>query len=450
MKATSNKPRLNRAVSFVAGSVAILLLAACGGGSSTGSSASSDTEAGNGSGPIKVWALDGQSAENAAIQKIVDNFTAAEGIKVEMQFIPADSFQKTVETSAPEDLPDVLEVDGPVIANFAYNKRIAPLSQFVSEGTIKNQTEAIKGQNTVGEDLYAVGMMNSGLAMWGNKKQLDAAGVTMPTKVQDAWTAKEFSDVLAKLAKADPDGKPFGMGETNGLTSEYGIYAFAPIVWSAGTGILKDGKATGSLDSPNAVEALSTFASWRQYTDPDTNGTAFQGGKVALNWMGNWLYPAYKEALGDDLVVGPLPDFGQGAKTGSGTIAWSVGGYTKNGAAAGKLLDYLMSDKVVAEYTAANGAPPATKSALKASALYGEGGPLAFLASQLDSACPTEDKLSKDCVAVSRPITPGYPIITAEFGKAVGAIWGGADPTGALEGAARAIDRNFSDNDNFR
>ncbi|ALE05713.1 hypothetical protein AL755_09930 [Arthrobacter sp. ERGS1:01] len=450
MNNISNKPRLTRAASFMAGSVAILLLAACGGGAGADAVSNSNAEAGNGSGPIKVWALDGQSAENAAIQKIVDDFTKTSGITVKMQFIPADSFQKTVETSAPEDLPDVLEVDGPVIANFAYNKRIAPLSQFLAADTIKNQTEAIKGQNTVGKDLYAVGMMNSGLAMWGNKKQLDAAGVTMPTKVQDAWTAKEFGEVLAKLAKTDPDGKPFGMGEANGLTSEYGIYAFAPIVWSAGTGILKDGKATGSLDSPQAVDATSTFASWRKYTDPDTNGTAFQSGKVALNWMGNWLYPAYKKALGDDLVVGPLPDFGQGAKTGSGTIAWSIGGYTKNGAAAGKLLDYLMSDKVVAQYTAANGAPPATKSALKASALYGKGGPLAFLASQLESACPTEDKLSKECVAVSRPITPGYPIITAEFGKALGAIWGGADASTSLQGAARAIDRNFSDNDNFR
>lgn len=446
MKTASRTPHLHRAATFIAGSVAILLTAACGGGTAEGS----NTEAGDGSGPITVWALDGQSAENAAIQKIVDDFTAAEGIEVEMQFIPADSFQKTVDTSAPEDLPDIIEVDGPVIANFAYNNRIAPLSEFVSEETIENQTDAIKGQNTVGDELYAVGMMNSGLAMWGNKKQLDAAGVTMPTSVEDAWTATEFSEVLAKLAATDPDGKPFGLGEANGLTSEYGAYGFAPIVWSAGSPIMADGKAAGSLDSAEAVEALTTFASWRQYTDPDTDGTAFQSGRVSLNWMGNWLYPSYKEALGDDLVVGPLPDFGNGAKTGSGTIAWSLGGYTKNGEAAGKLLDYLMSDDVVAEYTAANGAPPATKSALAASELYGDGGPLAFLAEQLEAACPTEDKLSEECVAVSRPVTAGYPIITAEYGKALSAIWGGADPKSSLEGAARAIDRNFADNDGFR
>lgn len=433
----------------VVGSLSVLALTL--GGCSASGSAASGIEAGDGTGTITVWALDGQSAENEAIQKIVDEFEAAESdITVEMQFIPAASFAKAVQTASADELPDVIEVDGPVIANFAYNMKIAPLTDYVSEATIDNQTEAIKGQNTVDGDLYAVGMMNSGLAMWGNKSLLDAAGVVMPTTAEDAWTAEEFTEVLAKLSAVDPDGKAFGIGENNGLTSEYGIYAFAPVVWSAGSPILADDTAAGSLDSAASVDALTTFASWREFTDPDTDGNAFQSGRVALNWMGNWLYPAYAEALGDDLVVGPLPDFGDGAKTGSGTIAWSMGGATKNATAAGKLLDYLMSDDVVKTYTAANGAPPATTSVLAESELYGEGKPLAFLAEQLDAACPTEDKLAADCVAVSRPVTAGYPIITAEFGKALAAIWGGADVADSLETASRAIDRDFADNDNYK
>lgn len=429
------------------GLAATMLLAACAG---TGD-ASARVEAGTGTGTITVWALDGQSAENEAIQKIIDDFEKSNGeIEVEMQFIPADQFTTALQTATDEELPDVVEVDGPLIANFAYLGRIAPLADWVSEETIANQTEAIQGQNTVDGDLYAVGMMNSGLAMWGNKKLLDAAGVTMPTSAADAWTADEFSEVLEKLAAMDADGRPFGLAENNGFSTEYGIYAFAPVLWSAGTPIIEDGRAAGALDSETAIDAVETFASWREYTDPDTDGAAFQSGRVALNWMGNWLYPAYKEALGDDLVVGPLPDFGDGAKTGSGTIAWSMGGATKNAKAAGALLDYLMSDEVVAAYTAANGAPPATRSALSASPLYGEGKPLAYLSEQLDAACPTEDVLAVDCVAVSRPITAGYPVVTAEFGKALAAIWGGADAADALQAAARAIDRDFADNDDYQ
>ncbi|WP_164234094.1 ABC transporter substrate-binding protein [Microbacterium hydrocarbonoxydans] len=424
-----------------------LLLTGCSGATDP----SARVEAGSGTGTITVWALDGQSAENEAIQKIMDDFEKSNGeIEIDMQFIPADQFTTALQTATDEELPDVLEVDGPLIANFAYLDRIAPIDDWVSAETIDNQTEAIKGQNTVEGDLYAVGMMNSGLAMWGNKKLLDAAGVTMPTTAADAWTAEEFSDVLDKLAAVDADGRPFGLAENNGFSTEYGIYAFAPVLWSAGTPLIDDGKAAGALDSETAVEAVETWASWREFTDPDTDGAAFQSGRVALNWMGNWMYPAYKEALGDDLVVGPLPDFGQGAKTGSGTIAWSMGGATKNATAAGALLDYLMSDAVVEEYTSANGAPPATHSALGSSALYGEGKPLSYLTEQLDAACPTEDKLAADCVAVSRPITAGYPVVTAEFGKALAAIWGGADAAESLSAAARAIDRDFADNDEYK
>lgn len=424
-----------------------LLLAGCAGAADP----SARVEEGSGTGTITVWALDGQSAENEAIQKIIDGFEKSNGdIEVDMQFIPADQFTTALQTATDEELPDVVEVDGPLIANFAYLGRIAPLDDWVSKETIANQTEAIKGQNTVDGDLYAVGMMNSGLAMWGNKKLLDAAGVEMPSSAAEAWTADEFSEVLDKLAALDPDGKPFGLAENNGFSTEYGIYAFAPVLWSAGTPLIKDGTAAGALDSETAIEAVETFTSWRDYTDPDTDGAAFQSGRVALNWMGNWLYPAYKEALGDDLVVGPLPDFGEGAKTGSGTIAWGMGGATKNAAAAGALLDYLMSDEVVQEYTAANGAPPATHSALSGSELYGEGKPLAYLSEQLESACPTEDVLAADCVAVSRPITAGYPVVTAEFGKALAAIWGGADASEALAAAARAIDRDFEDNDDYK
>lgn len=446
------RPRLR---SIAAGGLAALVsvaLAACGGPSASDSpSEASNISAGSGTGTLKVWALDGQSAENTAIQKIVSDFESSHpDIKVKMQFLPADSFAKALQTSSPADLPDVLEVDGPQIANLAYGQKIAPLSDYVSAATVQNQTDAVKGQNTVHGKLYAVSMMNSGLAMWGNKKLLDKAGVTMPKSASEAWTADEFTEVLKKLSAVVPNGKPLGIAENNGLSSEYGIYGFSPVLWSAGTPMIANGKASGALDSDTAVDALKKFASWKQFTNPDGDGTAFQSGQVALNWMGNWMYPAYDKALGNDLVVGPLPNFGKGAKTGSGTIAWSLGGHTKNGAAAGKLLDFLMSDPVVSTYTAANGAPPATKTTAASSPLYGAGKPLAFLRDQLDAACPTEDRLTQQCVAVSRPVTAGYPVVTSSFGKALTAIWGGADVAASLQAAARAIDRDFADNNNYK
>ena len=50
----------------------------------------------------------------------------------------------------------------------------------------------------------------------------------------------------------------------------------------------------------------------------------FVNGNAAMGWFVNWMYPGYKEAFGDDLVVLPMPDFGQGAVAGMGSWAWAM------------------------------------------------------------------------------------------------------------------------------
>jgi multiple sugar transport system substrate-binding protein len=312
-----------------------------------------------------------------------------------------------------------------------------------------NATDAIKAQGEIGGKHYGLGMYDSGLGIYGNKKLLDAAGVKYPTSLADAWTAEEFTAALKALKAKDSDGKPLDLQENNGYANEWGTYGFAPVVWSAGGSLLKNGKAQGALDTPAVVSALRTFQSWKRYVDPNTDGNAFAKGRVALSWVGHWMYPAYSEALGDDLVVLPLPDFGNGPKTGQGSWAWGIGAGSENGKAAGAFLDYLLNDTNVTAMTKANGAPPATKSALAASALYQQGGPLQLYADQLTKPCGASS-VDTSCVAVTRPVTAGYPTVTAKFSEALSSVYGGADPKDALAKAARAIDRDFSDNAGYQ
>lgn len=443
---TRNRARILTAAAAI--SIAALALAGCG-GTGTGSTGPA-VEAGSGEGTIDVWAVDGQAAENAALKKIISNFESSQSkIKVNLKLFPSDQYTKAVNSAAPADLPDVLDFDGPTLASFVYNGKMTPLEGTVSEATLANQTDSIKAQNTVDDAVYGVGMMNAGLALWGNKKYLDAAGVDYPTSPDKAWTADEFTSVLDKLAKVVPGGKPLDLSEQYGFANEWGTCCSAgPVIWSGGGTILKDNKASGALDSEANVKSLTTFASWKKYTDPNADGLAFTNGRVALSWVGHWTYPTYK-ALGKDLVSIPLPDFGKGTKTASGTFAWGMGAGTKNGTAAGKFLDFLMTDDSVSAYTAANGAPPATKTALASSGLYGPGKQLQLLGDQLSKACGTEDKINDSCVSVTRPVTPGYPAVTDQVGKAEAAIYAGKDAKEALSAAARAIDQNFADNDGY-
>ncbi|MEV0990811.1 sugar ABC transporter substrate-binding protein [Streptomyces sp. NPDC049949] len=424
----------------------VVALAACGSGGGTDASA----EAGSGKGTISVWAHQGQKNEASALQNAVKSFNSSQGdIKVDLKLIPEADYTKTITATDASRLPDVMEFDGPTMANFVYNKKLAPIDTHVSTETMDNATDASKAQGEVGGKHYGLGMFDSGLGIYGNKKLLDAAGVKYPTSLSDDWTATEFTAALEALKAMDTDGKTLDLQETGGYANEWGTYGFAPVVWSAGGSLLKDGKAEGALDTPAVISAMKTFQSWKTYVDPNTDGNAFAKGRVALSWVGHWMYPAYSEALGDDLVVLPLPDFGNGPKTGQGSWAWGIGADSKNAKAAGTFLDTLLNDANITAMTKANGAVPATKTALDKSELYKQGGPLQLYADQLAKPCGDKD-ITKSCVAVTRPVTAGYPLVTSKFSEALNSIYGGADPESALQKAARAIDRDFSDNAGYK
>ena len=452
----------------VTAGVVALVLAACSSGSGAtvapSSSASAPSTAAStapstGAAPsasvgqavtIKVWGHQGQDNEVAATKKAVADFNALNsGVTVDITFIPEGDYQKKLDTTAVSDLPDVVEVGGENIGDLTYNKKLMPLDGLVSAAAIGNQISSTIAEGTVGGKLYAVAQFDSGLALYGNKSMLDAAGVSYPTKWQDAWTAAQFSDALAKLAAKSAGGKAIDIKEDYAGT--WPGYAFLPIVNSAGFLAVKGGKADGNLNAPAVVDAMTTFASWKKYVDADADGKAFTAKRVALAWVGHWVYSDNAKALGSDLVVIPLPDFGAGTKSGQGSYTWAIGASTKNGAAAGKFIEFLMQDAQVKAMTDANGAPPATKTATAASQLYAPGGPLQLYADQLAVSCGGGDvDMTKQCVDVPRTISAAWPVINTDFSKAFWNIYHGANAKTELDAAAKAIDQDSADNNGYQ
>jgi len=403
---------------------------------------------------INVWAMCSEIGEVKAVKEQTEAFNTANAGKITANLLCKADMGKTISATPSRSLGDVFEFDGETLAFQVYNGKLAALDGVVSKATLNNELVSIQAQGKYkNRKTYSVSQYDSGLALYGSKSALAAAGVTnIPTTWDKAWTADEFTKVLEKLAAKASGGKAIDIKENYGIGGGWAGYGFAPIVNSAGYPLIgSNGLAVGSLDAKPVVSAFEKFASWKKYVDPSADDKAFENKRVGLAWVGHWQAPAFKKSHGTDLVVIPLPDFGQGTKSGQGSHSWAlrstITGAKK--AAATAYLEFIMQDKWVLNTTDQNGAVPATKTALAKSTDYKKGGLLELYGQQLAASCGVA-KPTKACVTVPRTISAAWPVINSTFSKAVAAIYGGADAQTELTKAAKAIDLDAKDNNYYK
>ena len=398
---------------------------------------------------MEAWAHEGSEAE--AYQKMVDDFNATvgaeAGLTVNLTLVPEGDYTATVNAAAAAgDLPAVLDFDGPVLANLAWAGNIVSIEDCIPDDVRDNLLPSIVEGGTYEGNLYSVGTFDSGLGMYAWKSALDSVGARIPENAGDAWSAEEMEQILRDLQAAGFE-RPLDTKFWYGTQGEWMTYGYAPIVWSAGEDLIDRDtlKADGVLNSEKAIEALTTFQSWALEGLIDVaavDDTNFTSGASPLSWVGHWMYSSYLEAVGDDLIVIPLPDFGSGTRTGMGSWAWAItsAGAALDPDAAWAFLEYAITDDVILEVTGVNGAVPSTKTALAKNPNFAEGGPLELYVEQLDGAPD---------LAVPRPITPGYPTVTSEFWTALDKIVLGEDVKTALDAAVAAIDADVDANDGY-
>jgi multiple sugar transport system substrate-binding protein len=320
---------------------------------------------------------------------------------------------------------------------FAWPGYLQPLDRFVTPELRQDLLPSIVAQGTYDDRLYSLGQFDSGLGLWGNRRYLNAAGVRLPT-VQFPWDLAEFEAAMEKL-NAVP-GVEYALNLSTYIgPSEFFAYAYAPIVQGFGGDLIdrRDYRsAKGVLDGPESVVAMQHFQHWFAKgwsRDVRDRVDDFERGKAALSWTGHWKYPDFHGALGDDLVLMPLPDLGHGIKTGIGSWSWGISSTCSNPAGAWAFLEFLLSSDEILRMTNANGAVPARYSALARSPLYAEGGPLRLFAEQLGAG-----------LGVPRPATPAYSTISRAFAQAVSAIIAGGNIQLELSKAARIIDADIA------
>jgi multiple sugar transport system substrate-binding protein len=437
----------------LAGALSTALLAAgCGGDGDDGkrSGTRGDTTCDGkleGTADITVWFHAGPSGELKTLRRQVKDFNASQkSVRVELITLPQERpYTDLVESAAASgELPDLLDFDGPNLYNYAWSGKLKPIDSCVPESVKSDLLPSIRKQGTYAGRLWGVGTFDSGLGLYVRPSVLKKAGIRVPSGPDDAWTATELTGILRKLRKEGYE-KPLDLiiNDSAG-DDEWNTYGFAPAIWSAG-GDLLDPKthrtAEGFLNGAEAVGAMTTMQGWVKegMVDPNKDGKAFTEGRSPISWVGHWMYGEYTEAFPDDVKIVPLPDFGKGTVTGMGSWQWGVTASATDGDAVWRFVAYLLKPREVSRMTQANGAIPATDSAVELSPRFAEGGAERLFIEQLKSG-----------IARPRTQTPAYPAVSQAFSRAYGEIMvRGAPVKAALDEAVRRIAKDLADHQGY-
>jgi multiple sugar transport system substrate-binding protein len=372
------------------------------------------------------------------IDKIIAEFNASQSeYVVEAEYFPQRAYNDAIVAAATAgDLPCLIDMDGPVMPNWAWAEAIVPLD-LPTELTDKFLPSAIGKWDG---KIYSIGYWDAALSILARKSALDEAGIRIPTRAQP-WTRDEFDQALATLKEGGYE-YPIDMGVWD--VGEWWAYAYSPLLQSFGGDLIDRDtyrQAEGALNGPEAVAFGEWFQSLftRGYASrtPSIANADFINGDVAMAWTGNWNAPAAIEALKDDVVFLPPPDLGNGPKIGGASWQWGISANCDDKQGANDYIEFSLQDKYIADFVDATGNIPATQEAAAQVEAYKPGGRLEEMVD-----------FSRD-YAVIRPPTPAYAVITNVFERTLKDIVNGADVKSSLDRAVDQIDFNIKANDGY-
>ncbi|OLP62019.1 ABC transporter substrate-binding protein [Xaviernesmea oryzae] len=368
-------------------------------------------------------------------------------VDIELIYAPHDAYNEKFSAAVmAKQLPDIMELDAPFLANYVWSGYLAPIKDVIDADVLSDMTESNIAQGTyaIDKQLYAIGLTDSSVVLYGNRKYLEKIGARIPKSVDDAWTREEFEANLEKLSKVEGVKWPIDTFRGYGIKTEWITYAYSPILQSAGCDLIdrKSWKSEGMLDSQPCVDAMTMMQNWvnKGWVVPQSSGTNqfyAEGHPAALALGGHWFYAEAAAAMKDDVVVMPLPKFGAKGASPDGTWIWGITTASKHPDIAGKFVSFMLKDKAYRDYAKSQSAYPGLKSFAAESPLYAPGGALAVAFEQASKT------------AVPRPPHPAYPAITAAYMQAVDKIFNKGDVKQALSDAAQKIDEDIADNDGY-
>lgn len=427
------------AMSMVTAMLAGSLLSGCSKDSQTGGDAASTSGSGDAV-SVMIWSPTDEPAIEQWWVDVIAEFNEAHKGEIELHreaIVRSNSYAYEDKVNAAltsNDLPDILFVDGPNIANYAANEVIVPIDTLFPEEELSDFVDSIKVQGTYEGKLYALGATESSVALFYNADMAEAAGITFPTKLEDALTWSEFKDIAAKLTTNDVVGTNIIIDKGEGIP-----YGLEPFWISNGTDFVSEDGTTaeGYINSPQGIEAAEFLNSLIQsgYANIDPIQREFHNGKAATMLGGSWEIATLENEFPDlnwGVTYYPISDNGKTPVSPTGDWAACI---TKNADmdAAGVVIQYLMNRENVTSYAQAIAKMPTRVSSYETLTEY-EVYPRSIMKEQsLNTGHP-------------RPRTPSYTVLSPGVSQALLDIFTGADVKESLDKAAADFDKDYTKN----
>ena len=381
----------------------------------------------------------GNEAERRVLNGIISDFNESQSdYVVVVEEFPQESYNSSIVAAAlANDLPDIIDVDGPVMPGWAWSGYMQPLN--LSEGASDDFLPGAIG--TWNGEVYAVGLWDAAVALLARKSVLEGNDIRIPT-LDAPWSGEEFDAALETLQATGEFEYALDLGMA--WTGEWYPYAFSPFLQSFGGDMIDRETYLSAEGVLNGDEALA-FGEWWQSLferglapgtsqDGADRQTGFIDGKYALQWNGNWDGLSALEAYGDDLLFLPAPDFGNGSTIGAASWQFGISSSSEHPEGASAFIEFASQDVYLAAFSDNIGLIPPTLGSATRSRYYSPGGEMeAFF------------ELSNQ-QALVRPVTPGYATVALVFEKALADIANGADVQDTLDAAVDEIDQDIEDN----
>ena len=382
------------------------------------------------------------NAEEALVNELVAEFNASQSdYVVAIETFPQLAYNDAVGAAAlAGTLPDILDVDGPVMPNWAWAGYMQPLGidESILEGFLPGPIGSWNGE------IYSVGLWDAAKAMTTRRSTLEKYGIRVPS-LDAPWTGDEFNDALAAIQASGDFEYALDLGMA--WTGEWYPYAFSPFLQSFGGDIVDRDTYQTAEGVLNGDEAIA-FGEWWQglfenglvpgtSQDAAARETGLLEGKYAISWNGNWAAPPVVEAFGDDALFLPAPDFGNGPVIGAASWQFGVSATSENPEGARAFIEFAIKDRWFSAFSDGTGLIPPTESAAADTKFYAPGAPLEVFYSLSEGQ------------ALVRPVSPGYIVQAKVFEKALSDIANGADVADTLDAAVDAINEDIQANQGY-